>query len=148
MIKLDGVTYRLEAPDVDRDGKSGGVETLRQSFNNVVPINQPTELGEAMKHLNRDEIDPNTRMTSIDMGTRIYNSFERNALNQIDSLVAMRFLPVSVLAVTRQHKRLNVSMKGEGRKENVELVVGKREHDKQSSAGGMFSGLMGGGKKE
>lgn len=42
-------------------------------------------------------------------------------------------ISTSCLTVTRQAKRLNVSIKGEGRKETVELVAGKREHDKQTN---------------
>jgi len=84
------------------------------------------------------------------MKTRIYNTFERNALMSIDSLVALRFLPVSCLTITRQAKRLNVSMKGEGRKETVDVISGKREHDKQMAGGGFMQGAknllgMGGG---
>jgi len=141
-IKLDGVPYRLEAPDVDGDGKTGGVEVLHRSFDaDTTMVVQPTELGETLRDFNKDELDPSTRMTSIDLKTRIFNTYERNALMAVDSLVAMRFLPINCLTITRQAKRLNVSYKGEGRKEIVDIVAGKREHDQKMAGGGFFDGM-------
>lgn len=141
-IKVDGIVYSLKDPDVDGDGQTGGTENLERSFNNdIQPINQPTELGETLRDFNRDDIEPTTRMTSIDLRTRIGNIYERNALMAIDALVALKFLPSDCLSITRQTKRLNVSMKGEGRKEVVDIVAGKREHDKQMGNGGIVNGI-------
>ena len=142
MIKLDGVTYKVQAPDVDRDGKRGGVETLPHRLDqDTQMITQPTELGETLRDFNQDVIDPSTRMTSIDLKTRIFNTYERNALMAVDSLVALRFLPSSCLTITRQAKRLNISIKGEGRKEIVDIVAGKREHDQMSGQGGFMQNI-------
>lgn len=148
-IKLDGVQYQLRQPDVDGDGQVGGTETLQQGFNpNEQMITQPTEMGDFMKYLDRDEVDPKTNLSSIDMNTRIVNIFERNSLGAISILRAMRFLPASCHNIPRVFMRMNVSMKGEGRKERVDSMIGKREHDKQSGMGGMFNnvkGMLGGG---
>ena len=149
-IKLDGVPYQLQAPDVDGDGKRGGVEILPHRIDNDTQmVVQPTELGETLRDFNKDEVDPDTRMTSIDLKTRIFNTYERNAMMAVDSLVAMKFLPKNCLIITRQAKRLNVSFKGEGRKEIVDIVAGKRDHDQKMAGGGMFDGVknfFGGGK--
>jgi len=148
IITLDGVPLQLRSPDLDGDGKTGGVETI-QTYQGITPVSNPTELGESLRESFEDHIDPVTKMSSIDMKTRIYNVFERNAMMAIDSSVSLGMLPVRCLVITRQAKRLNVSMKGEGRKEIVDLVAGKREHDKQVASGGLFGGIknmMGGNK--
>ena len=151
IIRLDGIPIRLENPDLDKDGKTGGVESV-QRFNNqgVSDIIQPTELGEAMKDMNNDEIEPGTRMSKIDMRTRLH-VMEINSLWAVDSLVALKFLPTSCLPITRQRKRLLVSLGGEGRKEAVRVIAGEREKQANSGfMGGMkdkIQGLLPGGNK-
>jgi len=138
IIRLDGIPIRLENPDLDKDGKTGGVETL-QRFNQsgISDIVQPTELGEAMKDMNNDEIEPGTRMSKIDMRTRLH-VMEINSLWAVDSLVALKFLPTSCLPITRQRKRLLVSLGGEGRREAVRVIAGERE---KQAGQGFFSGM-------
>ena len=149
IIKLDGVKYMVEAPDVDGDGRTGGVERVTQRLtDNTTNITQPTELGEAMKDLDNDDLDPSTRMSGIDMRTRL-QIFETNSLWAIDSLVAMKFLPSSCLTITRQRKRLLVSLEGKGREEKVKMVVGQREQAAKEGGMGMMDkvkGFFGGGK--
>ena len=139
--RVDGTLYSLKSPDVDGDGKVGGVEVLSSGNSDFQPVVQPTELGETLRDFNSDVLDAETRMTSIDMKTRIFNIFERNSLMAVDSLVAMSFLPLRCLTITRQAKRLNVSLRGEGRKEIVEIVAGKRAHDEKS--GGFMNNVKG-----
>ena len=136
---LDGIRIQLQPPDIDGDGKTGGVERVSMD-SGVQDIIQPTELGETLKNLNDDHLDPGTRMSNIDMRTRLGWS-EIPSLLCIDSLVAFKFLPTNCLTLTRQKKRLNVSLKGEGRKEIVSIVAGKREQEANSMGGGFWNGL-------
>ena len=147
IIKLDGIRMELKSPDLDNDGRIGGIESVQQNIGNS-DIIQPTELGEAMKVLDDDTIEPGSRMSKIDMNTRLH-PFEINSILAMDTLVALRVLPVSCLAFTRQKKRLNVSLNGKGREEKVSLASGKKEHDEKMGQGGMMNGLksfMGVGK--
>jgi len=111
------VSTRKQDAQPIKDLSSGG----------ITHVSEPTELGEFMTNLNNDKIDPNTKMTSIDMNTRVYNHMERGAWTVIDTLVGMEVYPPSCLLITRQLKRLSVSLEGQGRKEAVEAAVGKRE---------------------
>ena len=145
IINLDGVKHQLEAPDVDGDGKTGGIEHITKfsNNNNETQINQPTELGEAMKDLDNDDLDPDTRMSNIDMRTRV-QVMEVNSLWAIDALVAMRFLPSRCLTISRQRKRLLVSLNGMGREEKVKMTVGQREQEAQKGGiGGMVDKAKG-----
>lgn len=140
IISLDGIKIKLEVPDLDGDGTTGGLERVNKYPNlNQQEIIQPTEMGETLKELNEDIIDEDSRMSSIDMKSRLHY-IEVSPLLAIDTLVSLRFLPISVLNFTRQKKRLSVSQGGLGRKEMVEIVAGKREADekKQGFMGKMF----------
>ncbi len=105
--------------------------------NQITEVVEPTELGESLRELNNDSIQRETNMSAIDMRTRL-SAFEIGSILALDTLVAMRILPVSCLAFTRQKKRLNVSLKGEGRTEIVDIVSGKRMNDTLRGGGGMF----------
>lgn len=146
---LDGIKVQLQAPDLDKDGVTGGIERVSQD-RGIQPIVQPTELGDTLKNLNDDILDPTTRMSNIDMRTRLGWS-EIPSLLCIDSLVSFKFLPTGCLMLTRQKKRLNVSLQGKGRDDIVNIVAGKRDQEAQAAGGGFFQGLkdrigIGGGK--
>ncbi len=136
IIHMDGIPIRLENPDLDRDGETGGVERVTKQLNDgVTNINQNTELEGSLKELNADSIDPDTRMSQIDMRTRLH-PVEISAVLAVDSLVALGVLPQKCLPLSTQKKRLNVSEMGKGRTEMVELVAGKREMDAKSGTFG------------
>ena len=103
--------------------------TELKPYDNMQDIVTPTELGETLRELNEDQIDPDTRMTSIDTRTRL-TPIETRSVLALDSLVGLGVAHSMCLAITRQKKRLNISLMGLGRKEMVETVVGKREHDR------------------
>lgn len=146
IIMIDGVRVKLQPPDLDGDGQRGGIENLTASMPGQTDIIQPSELGEVVKEFNSDVIEPHTRMSTIDMKSRLHWS-EINSVLAMDTLVALGMCTKKCLSFTRQKKRLNVSLDGLGRKENVELVVGKREQDRQQvmpqqGSGGVF-GMFG-----
>lgn len=129
IINMDGIPTELENPDLDRDGRRGGIEKItKQLDDGVTNITQNTELEGSLKELNADTINPDTRMSQIDMRTRLH-PIEISAVLAVDSLVALGVLPQKCLPLSTQKKRLNVSELGKGRTEMVELVAGKREAD-------------------
>lgn len=144
-FKFDG--SRFEIKDQDDSEQTPDIYRGQQG---IQPVIQPTELGETIKEINNDSEDA-TRMSQIDMKTRL-TEVERNACMLIDWSVAAKRTPRSLLLLTRQMKRLNVSLSGKGRGEIVELVVGKREHDEKKGNMGIgdriksFMGI-GGGKE-
>lgn len=134
IINLDGIKIKVEAPDLDDDGIVGGVEKITQKINEgVTNITQSTELEGSLRELNADSIDPETRMSAIDMRTRL-SGFEISAVLAVDSLVAFGVLPQKCLQLSTQKKRLVVSESGKGRSEMVELVAGKHERDVKMGA--------------
>lgn len=127
-IILEGV--KLDIKPKEQDGKI----LFKQKNEGIIPINNPTELGETLKELNKDEIDYESRMSGIDMRARLYPS-EISSILALDALVAFGICPTRSLAFTRQKKRLSVSQMGLGRKEIVDIVGGKRELETRSSTG-------------
>jgi len=140
IIVLDGVKIELEAADLDQDGITGGVEKVKQTFDpGIQTIVQPTELGDTLKELNKDDLEEVSRMSGIDMRARL-KEFEVSSVLALDALVSLGVLPTECLAFTRQKKRLSVSIEGKGRQEIVELVAGKRDLDAKAGMGFMDKG--------
>lgn len=136
IIVLDGIPLELQPPDIDKDGEIGGTELVTQRVDaGITSIIQPTELGESLKYLNDDSIDVTTRMSGIDLRSRLHY-VEIGSLVALDSLVALKILPTSCLAFTRQKKRLAVSLDGKGRDDMVNIVAGKREQEAKAAGFG------------
>jgi len=132
---IDGIVYKEQKHERELP-KQYDV----QDQGDEVPVNEPTELGEALRELNNDTLQ-STRMSGIDMRTRLH-FLEVAPILAIDTLVAMRFLPVSMIHFTRQKKRLAVSLQGKGREEMVRVIGGKQEQD-QVKGKGMLSRFFG-----
>jgi hypothetical protein len=113
------------------DDKVIDVPAIRPNMNQTEII-QSTELGQALEQLNKDDIDPGTKMSSIDMRSRLEPQ-EISQLTAVDFLVCVRFLSGNTLNLTRQIKRLKVSEKGKGREEQVRVIAGKKEQDKMTN---------------
>lgn len=97
---------------------------------NEIDINEKTDLSETLKQLNEDSIDLQTGMSGIDMRARL-SHMEIPAILQIDNLVSMNVLPAECLQLTRQKKRLSVSLGGLGRREIVKIATGNKEENRQ-----------------
>lgn len=147
VIILDGIKTEITPPDVDGDGVTGGVEKITPfQDEGITSISQPTELGESLKELNKDDIEVQTRMTGIDMRSRLHHS-EISSVLALDALVAIGCCHSKMLSFTRQKKRLSVSLEGKGRDDIVNIVSGKKEMEKQT-LGDKFKGFFGmGGNK-
>ncbi|KKM79305.1 hypothetical protein LCGC14_1351240 [marine sediment metagenome] len=129
IIKLDGIPTTLKAPDLNKDGKVGGVEDITQQVGpQIISQINPTELGDTLKELNRDDLDPNTNMSGIDMRS-IIHPLDITNIAAFDSLVWLDFLSPKSLAVTRKMLRLSVSQDGKGREHMVDVATGKRMFD-------------------
>ncbi|HUV85303.1 MAG TPA: hypothetical protein VMV86_06295 [Methanosarcinales archaeon] len=132
IVQLDGIRFKVEAPDIDQDGQSGGIETVTQrTSDGISQVVNTSELGDTLKELNLDTMDNASRMSAIDMRSNLH-PFEINSVLAVDALVALGFLQTKCLSFTRQKKRLAVSLGGRGRDDIVNIVQGKREHDKAS----------------
>lgn len=137
IIKLDGISMQLEPADLDKNGITGGIESIQQKIDTgIQPVMQPTELGETLKELNLDTLDTNIRMSGIDMRARLHHS-EVTSILALDALVSLGVLPTKCLVFTRQKKRLSVSLEGKGREEIVNIVAGKRELEAKSGISGV-----------
>ena len=151
IISLDGIRMEVNPPESNDEETRNPQSQILNPNQGMQDIVQPAELSEAMKELNDDTIDATTRMSKIDMRTRLH-PFEINSILRVDTLVALKVLPTECLSLTRQKKRLNVSLHGLGRKENVDMAVGKREQDaKTAGIGGIVEktkSFFGGGNKQ
>ena len=142
-ITIDGIRTKLVNPDLDNDGITGGIEKITKKFSDdgVISVNQNSELEGSLKELNADSINPDTRMSQIDMRSRLH-AIEISSVLAVDVLVGFSVLPQKCLILSTQKKRLNVSEQGQGRKEMVELVAGKTDRDiKMGSMGRMGEGI-------
>ena len=145
-IRIDGVRYTFEKNRQPEADDTPQMYQPQQHQRGIQPIIQPTEIGESLKDLNSDEIEPETRMTTIDMRARLH-PIEATSVLAMDALVALNVLPIKCLAFTRQKKRLSVSIDGKGREEIVQVIGGKRENEIRAGIGGkmeQMKGLIGG----
>lgn len=129
IINLNGQKVKLLGQDLNEDGVLDDIEEISPQLDRgIQPIVQKTELGESIQEINKDDMDPNDRMSSIDLRS---NLPEWTALNiqRFDSAVSFGLLPTSSSSITRVVKRQWVSVNGRGRDDVVNIVAGKREQE-------------------
>lgn len=97
----------------------------------TIDVKESSELGESLRELNNDELDKNKKVSGIDMRSRLH-PIEISSILAVDALVLFKMMPLNCSSFTRQKKRLAVSEHGQGRKEIVDIVGGKREQDVKS----------------
>jgi hypothetical protein len=139
IIVLDGVKIDLREPDLDKDGITGKVEVLNNPnfVGGETEIITPNNDSELIKELNRDELEGEMGMSSIDMKANLY-PIEHTAIMAFNSLVSFRFLPKNCLPFTRVKLRLSRSLilprniEGVGGRQSVEMITGKKELDAKS----------------
>ena len=104
-------------------------------------LKDKSELGEVMDNLDKDEVDTNTRMSSVDFNARL-DPFEISSIMVIDEFKRLNIFPPDA-DITRQKKRLSVSIGGKGREEKVRIVQGERDNRTgmgvMDRMGGLFS---------
>ncbi len=96
---------------------------LYENMSLDVPFSERSPLGEIFENLDKDVDDKNNR-SSIDLNTRL-NQEEISCCLIIDELVLAGILDAGI---TRQLKRLNISHKGKGREEKVNIAIGRAEN--------------------
>ena len=104
-----------------------------------VDIKTPSEIKDALVELNEDKSDKDTNMSSIDFKARI-SPFEEKAMLVIDGLISLNAMPIEVLAITRQKKRLSVSRQGKGREEMLKAIIGGKDRQEKK---GLFQKIRG-----
>lgn len=135
IVQLDKTYIRLMPPDLDGDGRVGGIENitrLPEMDRGVTPMTHKGELAEAMDSLNDDRVDPKTNMSNIDFHANTMK-LQATSCSVIEHIISVPFLPIENIQFTRQIKRNTVSINGLGRKQKTEMVTGERNHQKEKS---------------
>lgn len=110
-------------------------KTTNQYPTGISGVTEVSELNQVLTTINEDTIDiRDTSMSGIDLKSRLAQP-QIPYIIAFDTLIAMKVFPKKSLMLTRQLKRLNVSIDGLGRKEMVQVVAGQREHEENK--GGM-----------
>ena len=115
-----------------------------QRYSDEQDVIEPTELGDSLKQLNKADIDPETKMSDIDMRT-ILHPFQVHSLSALEMCISMGMIPKDCIRLPMQIKRNAVSINGRGREQIVQMVAGKRDQDVQKAGGikGWAKGLFG-----
>ncbi len=145
IISIDGVRMKLESPE-EIDQNSVKIISPRQDTG-TQPIITPTEIGESLKELNKDEIESESRMSGIDLRSRLHHA-EVPFILALDALVGLGVCHSKMLSFTRQKKRLSVSIDGKGRDDIIDVVAGKNERDAKQGFGDKVKNFFGMGGKQ
>lgn len=146
IVIIDGTRMELHPVDVDKDNITGGTEKVhRASSNPVMPVTESTELKDALEKFNLDEVKG--RLSSMDFLSRI-DKYESTPMIALDSLIGMQIIPQDCGILNRVKMRKSVSINGEGRKEFVDIVVGKKDQDMQKGLAAGFKNFVGVGDKQ
>ncbi len=138
-IEIAGHKVVLEQADLDQDGKVGGVETIRQSFNDGTTIPQEkTELGDVM-----DKAFPKDPKSIKQLGN--IEQMEERYLFLLSAFVRLDFLPRDCEFLVEEWLALSNSRSARGRNDIRDISTGKREHDAKvgmTQAGKNLTGLQ------
>jgi len=107
--------------------------SLDEAIGREQVFKEKSDLTQAFEHIDRDEVNPSTSMSSIDMNARL-NKKELSGCLRMDELLGLRILPLTC-RLSRQKKRLSASLDGQGRQEKVTIATANMEQK---------SGVMGG----
>lgn len=135
---VNGIKILLEAPDLDGDGKVGGVEKLRRKHDSAqLDVKETTELKDVM-----DTVFPKREENRINMLGNI-TKFEGSNLFKLRSLVNAKFLPKFCDQVSDEYLEISVSGDARGRDDARDITIGKMERDKESMQNKMnnFTGM-------
>ena len=138
IIKLDGCKIEVVPPDLDGDGKVGGVEklTLKNPMDDIINIKKTSELGDSLSIAFSDKFDPIEKVSDIDQLASIHD-VQAPYLTIWESLCKASYLSPRHQSISRQVKRNSNSIMtknmGIGRRNIENMVVGKREHDRMAS---------------
>jgi len=113
---------------------------------NITPVMQPSETGEVLAQLEKDELDGN-RLSSMDTKANL-KPIEVAYICAYDTLCAIGVIPSRLSILTRSKKRLSVSENRSGRDDYVNISSGKKEQDARMGTLGVSERIKGffGGK--
>ena len=133
--------------DTDHVNMKGLITSRQMPGPGIINVNESSDLAESLRELNNDNINDKTKMSGIDLRSRLH-PIELSSILVIDTLVGMNVFPNTALILTTQKKRLSVSLGGMGRKEIVNIVVGNREQEmiKKQGLGARIANVFTGGK--
>lgn len=98
----------------------------------IVAQIEESDIAQAIKNLNDDSMNPDTKMNAIDMRSNLH-PIEISNIVGVDTLVLLRAFPIELLQMTLLVKRLSSSKGGKGREQIVRMTT--RNPDDQ--AGGV-----------
>src|SRR3990172_2432564 len=122
MFKLDGIRVRMEHTDLDNDGITDEVESIKRRGNNIIDIKDTTELGEAMGKMNEDTKDAEG-FSSVDFISNI-NAFQISPMVALDMMSKMKIVHIGGDLI-RDLMRKSVSLDARGRDDYVKAVTAK-----------------------
>lgn len=131
VIRINGVLCQLQSVDLDGDGKTGGIEKIKQKSTAMINLSNRSELRDTYDEMNKDETNPQTKMNAIDMRARIDNNFEETGLVMLNSIVSLGVYPEEVRKLALSKMRISVSRKGKGREEMRDVAIGSREYNQK-----------------
>ena len=108
--------------------------------NTEKPIFEQSDLAQVMNSLDKDAVDTRTHMSDIDFNTRLTHN-EISACLIMDEFQRLGVLDKRI-SLSRQKKRLAVSLDGKGRQEKVDIVRSERESVQGTGFMSKFKGLF------
>lgn len=109
-------------------------------------IVHPLEISETIKEVNKDVLEMDGKMSSIDRMARLTRT-EKSGYHELASLINLDFCPKSLNFIIRAGLRFSVSLEGKGRKEAVDIVRGVKDAESKSGFIDKFAGVFAGKPK-
>ena len=103
-------------------------------------VRDKSELGEVLENLDNDRPDDQSGMSAIDFNTRLSDS-DVGCMTIIDEFQRLGILPTNI-GITRQRKRLLVSLNGKGRDEKVQIAATQMGSRSGATFGDRLAGLF------
>ena len=129
------MTKKTKLQEVQDSDES--IDKALERASKETPFQDKSEVGEVFDNLDRDEELEETRMSHIDFNSRLTSTEIANCIT-IDELKSLGILPAKA-RITRQKKRLSVSLAGKGREEKVTIASASRGADLSGRSGGFMS---------
>jgi hypothetical protein len=87
---------------------------------------EETDIAQAIRNLNDDSLNPDTKMSAIDMRSNLH-PIEISSIVGVDTLVLLKAFPIELLQMTLLVKRLSSSKHGKGREQIVRMTTRQQE---------------------
>lgn len=117
------------------------VESLEEISDSLgEKMKEKSEMGEVLDNLDADILNKETHMSTVDFNTRL-TDHEISCILVIDELQRLKIFPEDT-GITRQKKRLAISLEGKGREEKVKILSADRDFKTGGSLGEKFGSLF------